>query len=155
MNKCEFVGRLTADVVLKETSNGTVYGLFALAVDRRFKKEGQPRADFPRIIVWGRQAEILSQYTQKGDPLSTVCRVQTRDYEKDGIKHYVTEFVLEEFGFIGRKRDKIEAQTVPQERAYTETTSPALEPTEEQCGFEVLPEEMFPYPDEYNYNGGF
>lgn len=102
MNKCDFVGRFTKDPELKYIPNGETAVLnFTLAVDRKFKKEGQPTADFLNFVAFGKPAEILSKYCEKGNQLAVTSRVQTRNWENtEGKKQYVTEFVVEEFTFI-------------------------------------------------------
>ena len=78
----------------------------SLAVDRRYKQEGQPEADFFNIVAWGRQAEVICQYLGKGRQIALTGRLQSRSYEaQDGTKRYVTEVVMEEFDFIGNKSD--------------------------------------------------
>lgn len=104
MNKCIFLGRLTRDVELKYAPSGTAIANFTLAVNRKYKKENQPTADFLPHVVIGKLAEVVSNYLVKGSQIAVVSRVQTRNYEAaDGTKRYVTEFVLEEFSFAGSK----------------------------------------------------
>lgn len=104
MNNCTFLGRLTKDVEFKTTANGTTIANFTLAVDRDYKKEGQPTADFLPHVVIGKLAETVSKYLAKGSQIAVVSRVQTRTFDdKDGNKKYVTEFVLEKFNFAGSK----------------------------------------------------
>jgi len=106
VNKVMLVGRLTRDPELKTTGTGKSVATFSLAVDRRFKSEGQPTADFFNIVAWGKQAEIICQYLSKGRQLAISGRLQTRSYTaQDNTKRYVTEVVLEEFTFIGSARD--------------------------------------------------
>ncbi len=72
-----------------------------MAVNRRFKKEGQPDADFIPIVVWGKQAESTANYMSKGKLLSVAGRIETRSYEsKDGGRRYVTEVVADEVSFL-------------------------------------------------------
>ena len=103
MNKCIFLGRLTKDVEVKYISNGdTAIANFTLAVDRKFKKDGQPTADFLSFVAIGKVAEIIGKYCGKGSMIAVTSRVQTRTWEdKEGSKHYTTEFVVEEFSFAG------------------------------------------------------
>lgn len=102
MNKVVLIGRLTADPQLKFTpGTGTAVATFTLAVNRRFKKEGQPDADFIPIVVWGKQAESTANYMSKGKLLSVAGRIETRSYEaKDGGRRYVTEVVADEVSFL-------------------------------------------------------
>ncbi|NZA37931.1 single-stranded DNA-binding protein [Eubacterium callanderi] len=110
MNKVILVGRLARDPELRTTNTGKSVATFSLAVDRRFKQEGQPTADFFNIVAWGRQAEVICQYLGKGRQIALTGRLQSRSYDaQDGSKRYVTEVVLEEFDFIGSKTMAAEA----------------------------------------------
>ena len=103
MNNCSFLGRLTKDVDSKKVGE-TEIAIFTLAVDRKFKKEGQRTADFLNFVAIGKTAEIISKYCEKGSQIAVVSRVQTRTWEdKDGNKKYITEFVVESFSFAGGK----------------------------------------------------
>ncbi len=106
MNKVILVGRFARDPELRTTGSGKSVATFSLAVDRRYKQEGQPEADFFNIVAWGKQAETICQYLSKGRQIAMTGRLQSRSYDaKDGTKRYVTEVVLEEFDFIGSKND--------------------------------------------------
>jgi len=102
MNKVVLIGRLTKDPELKFTpGTGTAVTTFTLAVNRRFKKEGQAEADFIPVVVWGKQAESTANYMSKGKQLSVAGRIETRSYDaKDGTKRYVTEVVADEVHFL-------------------------------------------------------
>ena len=106
MNKVILVGRFARDPELRTTGSGKSVATFSLAVDRRYKQEGQPEADFFNIVAWGKQAETICQYLGKGRQIALTGRLQSRSYDaQDGTKRYVTEVVLEEFDFIGSKND--------------------------------------------------
>ena len=102
MNKVVLIGRLTKDPELKFTpGTGTAVATFTLAVDRRFKKEGQQSADFIPVVVWGKTAENTANYMSKGKLMSVAGRIETRSYEaKDGGRRYVTEVVADEVSFL-------------------------------------------------------
>lgn len=108
MNKSLLIGRLVSDTTLKYTAGaGTAVATFTLAVDRTYKKDGQPDADFIPIVVWGKTAESVSQYTAKGKLLAVAGRIQTRSYEdKKGDKRYITEVVAEEVKFLEWAKSK-------------------------------------------------
>ena len=113
MNKVVLVGRLTKDPELKfDQGTGTAVATFTVAVNRRFKKEGQPEADFIPVVVFGKPAEATANYMAKGKLLSVSGNIQTRTYDaKDGTKRYVTEVIAEETDFIdwgGNKKAKDE-----------------------------------------------
>lgn len=103
MNKAIFLGRFTKDVELRYVGGeNTALVNFTLAVDRKFKKDGQPSADFLNFVALGKTAEIIGKYCAKGSLISVVSRVQTRNWDDaDGKKHYTTEFLVEEFDFAG------------------------------------------------------
>lgn len=102
MNKVVIVGRLTKDPELKfAQGTGTAVATFTVAVNRRFKREGQPDADFIPVVVFGKQAEATANYMSKGKLLSVSGNIQTRNYEgKDGKKRYVTEVIADEVDFL-------------------------------------------------------
>lgn len=102
MNNCNFVGRLTKDVDLTfAQGTGTAIAKFGLAVDRRFKKEGQPTADFINMIAFGKTAEVIAEYIKKGNQIAVTTHVQTGSYDaKDGTKRYTTDFIVDSFDFI-------------------------------------------------------
>lgn len=105
MNKVILVGRLTRDSEIKSTNSGKTVANFNLAVDRRFKnKDGQKEADFINCQAWGKTAELLGQYTNKGSRIGVVGRMQVRSYDgTDGIKRWVTEVIVDELEFLESK----------------------------------------------------
>lgn len=116
MNKVILVGRLARDPELRTTGSGKSVATFSLAVDRRYKAEGQPTADFFNIVAWGKQAETICQYLGKGRQIALTGRLQSRSYDaQDGTKKYVTEVILEEFDFIGSKNDSAPQNSQTQE----------------------------------------
>lgn len=87
--------------------SGTAVAKGTIAVNRRFKKEGQPEADFIQVVIWGKQAESTANYCgQKGNQLTVVGRIETSNYtNKDGAKVYKTEVTAEEVEFLNSKKD--------------------------------------------------
>lgn len=104
MNKIILVGRLTKDPELSATQNSS-YVRFNLAVDRRFKRDGdEVTADFPSCIAWGKTAEFIDKYFHKGMKLGLVGRIQTGSYtNRDGQKVYTTDVVAEKVEFVESK----------------------------------------------------
>ncbi|MBR6252920.1 MAG: single-stranded DNA-binding protein [Clostridia bacterium] len=107
MNKVILMGRLTRDPEVRYTqTNNTLVCTFSLAVNRRFKQEGQPDADFFNIVAWSKTGEFCSKYFKKGQQVGVIGRLQTRNYDdKDGKKVYVTEVVAEETYFADSRRE--------------------------------------------------
>ena len=115
MNKVQLIGRLVRDTELTYTQNNTPVAAFTLAVDRRKRDAG---ADFIRCKAWGKTAETLNKYVEKGDPLAIVGRIETGSYERDGQTVYKTEVVVEEFDFISTRRKEEQVR----ESAYSKPT---------------------------------
>ncbi len=107
MNKVILMGRLTRDPEMRFTQgNNTAVCSFSLAVNRRYKQEGQPDADFINIVAWGKTAEFCGKYFTKGQQVGVIGRIQTRNYDdKEGKKVYVTEVIAEETYFADSKKD--------------------------------------------------
>ena len=106
MNKAVLLGRVVKDPEVRNTQSNTMVCSFSLAVNRRFKQEGQPDADFINIVAWGKTAEFVAKYFTKGQQVAVVGRIQTRNYDdKNGKKVYVTEVIAEEVHFAESKKD--------------------------------------------------
>lgn len=89
MNKAILVGRLTRDpeVRYSQGDNATAVARYTLAVDRRFKRDGEPTADFIPCVVFGRSAEFAEKYFRQGIKIAITGRIQTGSYtNKDGMK---------------------------------------------------------------------
>ena len=96
MNRCEFVGRLVKDPEMRVTQSGEGIVRFTLAVDRIRKSEGQPEADFPTCIAFGKTAEFMDKYIKKGYLVSVEGRLQTGSYDnKQGQKVYTTDIICD------------------------------------------------------------
>lgn len=112
MNKAVLVGRLTRDPELKTSGNGISLCQFTIAVNRRYKNaDGGYDADFINCIAWRGTAEFLCKYFEKGSMVGVAGSIQTRSYEKNGNKLYITEVLAEEVGFIsGSGKAKAESR---------------------------------------------
>lgn len=103
MNKVIIVGRLTRDPDIRTTANSTMAS-FSVAVDRRYKQEGQPDADFPRVIAWGKTAEFIEKYFHKGMKIAIEGRIQTGSYQnQNGQTIYTTDVIAEAVEFVESK----------------------------------------------------
>jgi single-strand DNA-binding protein len=105
MNKWCGTGRLTRDVELKYAGE-TAFAKFSIAVQRDFKRDGEPDADFLNCTIFGKRAETLSQYFSKGMKIEVTGRIQTGSYtNKDGVKVYTTDIMVESFSFAESKQN--------------------------------------------------
>ena len=107
MNKVILMGRLTRDPEVRYTqTSNTLVASFSLAVNRRFVRQGEERqADFFNIVAWGKTGEFCSKYFKKGQQVGVIGRLQTRTWDDDKGRHYITEVVAEETYFADSKRD--------------------------------------------------
>ena len=108
MNKTLLIGRATKDPDIRYTQNEQPMTIarFNLAVDRRFKKEGEQSADFISCVAFGKTAEFIEKYVFKGTKIAVEGRIQTGNYtNKDGVKVYTTDVVAENVEFAGAKTD--------------------------------------------------
>lgn len=104
MNSVNLTGRLTRDPDVRYTDSGTSVARFTLAVDRRFKQEDGPTADFINCVVFGKSAEFVEKYFAKGIKMELSGRIQTGSYtNKDGNKVYTTDVFGEQVGFAESK----------------------------------------------------
>lgn len=106
MNKVILMGRLTRDPEIRysQTSEPVAIARYTLAVDRRFKREGEQTADFISCIAFGKAAEFAEKYLHKGTKIVVTGRIQTGSYtNKEGQKVYTTDVVIEEQEFAESK----------------------------------------------------
>ncbi len=108
MNKVFLIGRLTRDPELRYTDSNVPVASFSIAVNRNYTSQsGEREADFINIIVWRKQAENIKNYIKKGSQVAIDGRIQTRNYEKDGVKRYVTEVVADNVQFLDTKNSNV------------------------------------------------
>lgn len=115
MNKVQLVGRLTRDTEVRYTqgNNSMAVARYTLAVDRKYRQNGEQSADFINCICFGKGAEFAEKYLYKGTKIAVVGRIQTGSYtNKDGQKVYTTDVVVEEQEFCEKKSDN--AQPAPE-----------------------------------------
>ena len=114
MNKIILIGRICRDVETKYAGE-TCVARYSLAVDRKYKQDGQPSADFINCVAFGKQGEFAEKYLRKGMKIAIVGRIQTGSYtDKNGNKVYTTDIVVEEHEFAESKQTDGNNQPKPQ-----------------------------------------
>ena len=106
MNKVILMGRLTRDPEVRYGAgeNSTAVARYTIAVDRRFKRNGEQNADFIGCVASGRNAEFAEKYLRQGTKIVLTGRIQTGSYtNRDGQKVYTTDIVVEEQEFAENK----------------------------------------------------
>ncbi len=131
MNKVVLMGRLTRDPDIRysQGENSTAVARYTLAVDRRYKREGEPTADFIDCVAFGKLAEHAEKYYHQGLKVVVSGHIQTGSYtNKDGQKVYTTEVIIEEEEFAESK------SVSDANRGNYQASGPAKETTSEPTG---------------------
>ena len=108
MNKVILMGRFTRDPDVRYSAgeNAVAIARYTLAVERRFKRDGEANVDFISCVAFGRAAEFAEKYLKHGMRMTISGRIQTGSYtNREGKKVYTTEVVVEEQKFAESKRD--------------------------------------------------
>ena len=134
INRVTLVGRLTKDIELKKTNSNASVCNFTVAIDRRFQSQqanGQ-NADFINCIAWRQSADFLSQYAGKGTIVAVEGRIQTRSYDGQNGKVYVTEVVADSVQIISnRNTQNTSANNYAPNNSYipnNQTFTPSVDP---------------------------
>lgn len=114
MNIVNLAGRLTKDIELQEYGKGKDKGhftRFTLAVRDGVDKDGEPRTQFISCIIWGKGAELLDQYTGKGDLIGISGKLEENNYEDaEGVKHYTLQVNARDVEFLNAKKEDQEEE---------------------------------------------
>lgn len=135
LNNVQIIGRLTRDPELKTLPSGRMVATFSLATSERFKnRDGRmiDETEYHNIVVYGSSAEPSAQYLRKGKLAFVMGKLKTRDWEKDGVKHYRTEIIAKEVLF-GPIDDRYEPKKTTPEN--TDIDNPADDITPEDIPF--------------------
>ena len=122
MNSVNLIGRLTNKHTFGYTTGNIAYARFTIAVNRNFKNaNGERQADFINCIAYRKTAELINQYTDKGDMLGVEGRIQTGSYTaSDGSKKYTTDVVIENIYFLKSKEKPAHEQVSEQVEKQTD-----------------------------------
>ena len=148
MNKAILVGRLTRDPEIRysQGENGTAVGRYTIAVDRRFKRDNEPTADFIPCVVFGRSAEFAEKYFRQGMRVSVSGRMQTGSYtNKDGQKVYTTDIVIEEQDFAESKAASQQNNSGNAQNASNNQQAQQPKPQASPDGFMSADDEGLPF----------
>ena len=109
-NRVQLIGRLGNKVEVKRLDNGKCVANVSLATNEVYKNQKGERVEettWHNLVIWGKPAEILEKYTDKGSEIGLEGKLANRSYEdKDGIKRYVTEVIVNEVLLMGDRKEK-------------------------------------------------
>ena len=120
LNKVMLIGNLGKDPELKYTASGVGVCTFSIATAASWKDtEGnqQDRTEWHNIVAWRKLAEICGEWLKKGKRVYIEGRIQTRSYEKDGVKRYVTEIIADQMLMLDSAKPKEESATAEPSQA--------------------------------------
>ena len=138
LNKVIIGGRLTREPEATVTTSGTDVSKFTVAIPRRFNRD---ETDFLNVVAFGKTAEFTQKWFTRGSSIIVVGSIQSRSYEKDGQKRYVTEIIAEEVNFAGSKKDNQETtETVSDDDAMK-----TLESLRDHNGFAPVDDDSLPF----------
>lgn len=103
LNQVTIIGRTCNDIQLHQFDGGGCVGNVSVAINEKKKDKSGNMVDhteFVRCVLWNKTAELVAQYVPKGRLVCFVGKLQTSDYEKDGVKHFKTEVIVREMKFI-------------------------------------------------------
>jgi single-strand DNA-binding protein len=107
LNLVQIMGNLGSNVELRYLPDGRAVGNFSIACGEKWKDKTtgqiQERTEWIRVCVFGRRAEVIAEHFGKGSQIYVSGKMRTRQWEKDGVKHYMTEVVADEFQFCGSR----------------------------------------------------
>ena len=146
MNKTHVIGRVVHTPEVKTTKTGTKVCSFSVAVRRRFKDtNGEYATDFFDVQAWRQLAELCEKYLQKGSMTLVIGSMQSRTYEKDGVKRKVWELVADEVEFLTPKGEGVTGVNPDQQhgKAVPMSNTNGFDPA--QKGYTEVEDEELPF----------
>lgn len=120
MNRWLGIGNLGRDPEVRFTQGKQAVANFSIAINEKWTdKDGKKmeRTEWVRIVVWGKLAELCGEYLSKGRQVGVEGRLQTREWEKEGVKQYTTEIVADRVEFLGSKNGETKGNVSSEEEA--------------------------------------
>ena len=144
MNSVALIGRVTCDIECRYTPSQVAVATFNVAIDLPVKQGGEKQTDFPRVTVFGKQAENCEKYLAKGRLVGVQGRIQTGSYQnKDGVTVYTTDVVADRVEFLewgDRPQRNVQSQE-PQDEKTRQTSMAEIQP-EIPSGFEPIEDDV-------------
>lgn len=138
INSVVLVGRLTKDVELRKTQSGLSVASFTVACDRRLSQEqrnnNEQSADFISCVAWRGSADFLGKYAHKGDTVGVEGKIQTRNYDRDSQRVYVTEVLANSVNLLHSKQTAQSQEQATYEPQATQASKP-----QQMSDFDYLP----------------
>lgn len=140
VNKVILVGNVGRDPEIRHLDKGVAVARFSLATTENYtSKTGEKvsNTEWHNIVAWRGLAEVVEKYVKKGSQIYIEGRLRTRDYDKDGVKHYATEINADTMQLLGKREGQ--AETTGQPPMQTESVQSVSEPDFSQPEEDDLP----------------
>jgi len=107
LNKVQIIGNLGRDPEIQTIPSGQKVASFSLACSEKYTKDGQKveKTEWINCKAWGKLAEIIEKYVKKGNQIYVEGKLETQTFEKDGVKRYKTEIVVQNLLMLGGKNE--------------------------------------------------
>ena len=117
LNQVSIIGNMASDILVKALPNGNPVANFSVATNYRYKsgEEWKDAPEFHRVVLFGKQVDTLAKWAKKGTRVFIQGRLKTQSWEKDGVKHYRTETVVNTISLLARYEKNSEGNTAPQQ----------------------------------------
>ena len=147
MNSVVLIGRLTRDPEVRYTAaTQMAVATFTVAIDRPVRAGGEKQTDFPRVTVFGKQAENCEKYLAKGRLVGVQCRLQTGSYQnRDGVTVYTTDVVADRVEFLewgDRPAGNSSGYSAPRQNSFAAPAANNSMPEEMPDSFQAIDEDV-------------
>lgn len=143
LNQVQIIGRLGGDPEVRNMPNGDAVANFTVATSEKWKDkqsgEQKEKTEWHRLVIYGKLAEVAGKYLKKGSQAFFQGKLQTREWEKDGVKRYTTEIVVNQMTMLGSPGDGGQGGGQQASRPAQQQPRPAQQPAQGQDSFDDIP----------------
>ena len=144
INKVILVGNVGLDPEVRTLETGVKVARVRLATSERIfnrqTNESTEHTEWHTVTLWRGLAEVVDKYVRKGSQIYIEGRLRSREWERDGVKHYTTEIVADDMKLLGRR-----PEGAPQQAAYQQPQQPAYQQTPQQPAYQSIPQPEAPF----------
>ena len=144
INKVILVGNVGLDPEVRTLETGVKVARVRLATSERIfnrqTNESTEHTEWHTVTLWRGLAEVVDKYVRKGSQIYIEGRLRSREWERDGVKHYTTEIVADDMKLLGRR-----PEGAPQQAAYQQPQQPVYQQTPQQPAYQSIPQPEAPF----------
>lgn len=144
INKVILIGNVGLDPEVRTLETGVKVARVRLATSERIfnrqTNESTEHTEWHTVTLWRGLAEVVDKYVRKGSQIYIEGRLRSREWERDGVKHYTTEIVADDMKLLGRR-----PEGAPQQAAYQQTPQPAYQQAPQQPAYQSIPQPEAPF----------